>query len=269
MFGHLLVAVDFSPSWEAISRSLAVMHGWGCKRLTLVHVLGSAYGQVPPETHRDQYEALLKACGDRLSRSGFAVEVVVASGEPARALADIAAETGADATLVGSHGHSTVRDLFLGSTVLNLARLTRIPMLMWPTHAVLPPSDRLRTVVLGTDCSGTAAAAESLFRTLVAAGAKGVVVCAIERGEPVEQEHERSCARAHLESLRQPGGGEVSFRIEEGLAAQLILRAARDMRADLIMVGKRGRNRMRELLLGSTAEAVCRSAGLPVLLVPG
>lgn len=269
MFGHILVAVDFSPSWEPIARALPALRGWGCERLTLVHVLASTYGQVPPETHRERYEARLKECRDTLSQAGFAVETVVATGDPVRTLAEVAVNAGADLVLAGSHGHSTIRELFLGSTVLNLARHTRIPMLLWPMNAVLPPVAELRKVVLGTDCSGAAAAAEARFIELVTAGANGVAVCAIERGERVDREREESCASAHMEKLKNENGGQVSFRVEQGLAAQVILQASRDVGADLIIVGKRGHNRMHDLLLGSTAEAVCRGSGLPVLLVPG
>lgn len=269
MFGHIVVAVDFSPSWESIARALPALRGWGCERLTLVHVLASAYGQVPAETHRERYETSLMEYRDSLSQAGFAVDTVVATGEPARTLVDVAVNAAADAVLAGSRGHSTIRELFLGSTVLNLARLTRIPMLLWPMNAVLPPVANLRKVVLGTDCSGAAAAAEARFIELVAAGLDGVAVCAIERGERVDREQEQSCASAHMERLKSEGGGKVSFRLVEGLAAQVILKTSRDVRADLIVVGKRGRNRMHELLLGSTAEAVCRGSGLPVLLVPG
>ncbi|NMG04413.1 universal stress protein [Azoarcus taiwanensis] len=268
MFGHIVVAVDFSPAWETIARVLPSLRDWGCKRLTLVHVLAARYGQVPPETHREQYDARLNGYRDSLSQAGFSVGTVVEAGEPARTLADVAERAGADVILAGSHGHSAIRELFLGSTVLNLARLTRIPMLLWPTNAVLPPIGGLRTVVLGTDCSQAAAAAENRFVALVAAGAKGVAVCAIERGELAEREREQSCARDHIQKLTNRCRGEVSFRMEAGLAAQVILRIAHDARADLLIVGKRGHNRLHELLLGSTAEAVCRGSALPVLLVP-
>ena len=44
---------------------------------------------------------------------------------------------------------------------------------------------------------------------------------------------------------------------------------AREASADLTVIGKRGRNPMADLLLGSTAEAVARRARRPVLMVPG
>lgn len=52
------------------------------------------------------------------------------------------------------------------------------------------------------------------------------------------------------------------------MAATVILDTARRENAQLVVVGKRGHNRLRELMLGSTAEAVCRGAAVPVALIP-
>ena len=48
-----------------------------------------------------------------------------------------------------------------------------------------------------------------------------------------------------------------------------IVAEAKNENADLIVIGKRGRNPIQELLLGSTAESIARGALCPVLVVPG
>jgi nucleotide-binding universal stress UspA family protein len=55
--------------------------------------------------------------------------------------------------------------------------------------------------------------------------------------------------------------------VREGDAAQQIADAARQFRADRIVLGTRGRSKLRKLLLGSVAEQVLRSANLPVMTV--
>ncbi len=52
-----------------------------------------------------------------------------------------------------------------------------------------------------------------------------------------------------------------------GSAANPIVREAKKQRADLIVLGTHGRRGLRRLVLGSDAEQVVRSAGVPVLLV--
>lgn len=52
-----------------------------------------------------------------------------------------------------------------------------------------------------------------------------------------------------------------------GPAADVIVREARRLRADLIVLGTHGRRGVRRLVLGSDAEQVVRRASVPVLLV--
>jgi nucleotide-binding universal stress UspA family protein len=52
-----------------------------------------------------------------------------------------------------------------------------------------------------------------------------------------------------------------------GAAADAIVREAKKQRADLIVLGTHGRRGVRRMVLGSDAEQVVRTAGVPVLLV--
>jgi nucleotide-binding universal stress UspA family protein len=52
-----------------------------------------------------------------------------------------------------------------------------------------------------------------------------------------------------------------------GPAAYPIVREARKVRADVIVLGTHGRRGVRRLVLGSDAEQVVRTASVPVLLV--
>jgi nucleotide-binding universal stress UspA family protein len=269
MFRHIVVAVDFSPAWKVIGRHLPNLRGWGCERLTLVHVLASHYPLAPAESHRTYYEKLLAESANALKQVGFQTAEMVEAGDPAEVLITVANRMNADCLLAGSHGHSTLRSWFIGSTVLNLARLTSRPLLLLPIHAKLALADTLSRVVLGLDCSEAAMGAERFFLDLLGSDVQGLAVCAIEHGNPDDQTHEQQCAVTYIERFGQAYPGLLTSRVEHGVAADVIIQSARDTLADLIIVGKRGHNRLRELLLGSTAEAVCRRAGIPVALIPG
>jgi len=56
-------------------------------------------------------------------------------------------------------------------------------------------------------------------------------------------------------------------RIVEGDAAEEILRVAREVGCDLIVMGTHGRTGLRRLLMGSVAEKVLRHAQVPVLIL--
>ena len=59
----------------------------------------------------------------------------------------------------------------------------------------------------------------------------------------------------------------VEVRLEEGDAASTIVNLARDLGADIIVIGSHGRTGVSRLLMGSVAEHVVRMAGCPVLTV--
>jgi nucleotide-binding universal stress UspA family protein len=77
-------------------------------------------------------------------------------------------------------------------------------------------------------------------------------------------------AQASLDRLVAARTGKCAFGpalIETGDARATIEQKARDVKADLIVMGTRGHRGVKRLLLGSVAEATARIAPCPVLLV--
>ncbi len=72
------------------------------------------------------------------------------------------------------------------------------------------------------------------------------------------------------EEVRKAGVPVDSRLVEQigGRPSELILEAARDFRAGLIVCGTHGRTGFRRAALGSTAEEIVRRSNSPVLLVP-
>jgi nucleotide-binding universal stress UspA family protein len=69
-----------------------------------------------------------------------------------------------------------------------------------------------------------------------------------------------------LEHLRPEGNAvSVERRLEDGDAAETILRVAEEEAADVIVLGTHGRGAFGKLLLGSVADKVVRRAPCPVL----
>jgi nucleotide-binding universal stress UspA family protein len=82
---------------------------------------------------------------------------------------------------------------------------------------------------------------------------------------PTEEPYE---ARAQLARVRPTVGGvEVEHRLLEGDPAEMILKLAREVRADVIVMGTHGTGGLTRLLVGSVAESVMRKAPCPVLTV--
>ena len=88
---------------------------------------------------------------------------------------------------------------------------------------------------------------------------------------PTVSQHVADELRAHL--LTRLQASLERFRAEgerlvvDGPAAIAIVKAARDLPAELVVVGTRGRTGLSRLTLGSVAEAVLSSAPCSVLVV--
>lgn len=84
----------------------------------------------------------------------------------------------------------------------------------------------------------------------------------------MRQEGEK-LVKAAAERAHEAGvTAETEVRVElDGRIARLVLDAARDWKADLIVIGTHGRHGLGHLFLGSVAEEVIRASSVPVLAV--
>ena len=264
MFKRIVVAVDFSQAWPRLQQRLQALLPWGVEHVTLVHVLSSRYPATPEVSHRAHYETRLGEEAGWLAAAGLVVDWQVRVGEPGAELASACSETAADLLLIGSRGYSRMREFFIGSTALDAARLARAPLWLEPVTDD-PGSQASGVLLLATDGSPSASSAEVMFLRLRPRFARAVAAMATSASDGFDRE--KSEAAAHLQQLAgdQPG---LDTRILDGDPRQAIVQLAKALPADLVIVGKRGRNALHDLMLGSTAEAVCRNAGRPVLLVP-
>jgi nucleotide-binding universal stress UspA family protein len=258
MLDHAVVGIDHAPATDRLVAELRELPRLGVTRLTLVTVLGGPYPQAPEERHRDHYRQRLAELADGLSEVEVATEV--RTGTPAAELCRAAAAHDADVIVVGSHGHTPWRDLFLGSTVLDLLRTSPGPVLLLPLHDAAAGT-RGGGVLLATDGSDNAAPAERLATALGErlGGTATTVLPPTAADDDVEH------AREHL---AQAVGAALTPHVERGPLPETIGRLAQHQHADLVVVGARGRNPLTGLLLGSTAEHLLRTTHRPVLLVP-
>jgi nucleotide-binding universal stress UspA family protein len=72
-------------------------------------------------------------------------------------------------------------------------------------------------------------------------------------------------AERRLRNTVPPDAGAVTTEVRAGGAAAQILETAREQKADLIVMGTRGRTGLAHVIMGSVAERVVRLAPCPVL----
>jgi nucleotide-binding universal stress UspA family protein len=134
-------------------------------------------------------------------------------------------------------------------------------------------------IVVATDGSTTATEAVR-FGATVAKALGGsltlvhVVPTEVGRLTPFVREtcppRERQAGEALLRSAQADAakwGSQAAVRLALGQPVEAILRAVRDARADMLVVGTRGRRGVARLFLGSVAEALAKAAPCPVAVV--
>jgi nucleotide-binding universal stress UspA family protein len=291
----ILVATDSSETAGlALDRALdiAVRHE---SEIALVHVMQPEMPivaspemiVVPPDYEKLLREAStegLAHAADRVRQAGVPVREILKKGNPARQITACADAIGAELIMIGTRGHTGFRNLLLGSVAEEVVRLAEQPVL-----TVHPGDDRpiepVRTLLFPTDFSPTADYALGVATRLLARSSqakillvhtyhispnvvplggfgKGVTPLFVENAQQLA---ERATAPA-AQSLRA-SGFEVEILVERGDPAEVVTELAAAREVDVIVMGTRGHSKLRQFLLGSTAERVVEHAPCPVLTV--
>jgi nucleotide-binding universal stress UspA family protein len=132
-------------------------------------------------------------------------------------------------------------------------------------------SDSIRSIVVGTDFSAPAATALGWASAIARAhGASLLLVHAYTRQDAGLSAEETRAALAGLAAVEMEHGLQVRVEMREGPPTQVVASLAMESRADMLVIGSRGRNPISRLLLGSVADATLKQVSLPTLVVhPG
>lgn len=264
LFDHVLVGVDFSPAWPALERRLARLRVMGIRQVTLVHVISPRDLSRPGEADLAQARQRLESEAAALAEMGLKVGCDVRSGTPSEQLANLAETHHADLVLLGRQGHGLLHRLLIGSTALNLARLTPCPLWLEPLGDG-QAREASPTIMLATDGSPAAAAAERCFAGLCEHFDRRVAVIATRNLK--QDDFSVGQARYHLEHMARHLA-KLDFELVDGPPAESLLARLAAWQAELLVLGQRGHGALRERLLGSMAQALVEKAPCPVLLVP-
>jgi len=149
---RILVPVDFSqqagPVLDWVTH-LAKQHG---SRVLLLHVyhlpvefqqLEGAY--LPPDfwsNVKREAEQQLARYGEDLRERGLEVEEIVREGYPATVIVDEAENLETDLVVIGTHGHTGLKHLLLGSVAERVVQKAPCPVLtVKPAEAPASPED--------------------------------------------------------------------------------------------------------------------------------
>lgn len=129
----IAISVDFSSADEIAINSAFELGGMDAK-YTLIHVVETV-GAMVYGKNIDDHETLidrklLKEYKEMLSEKGFHVKTELGFGRPNKVIPKIINEGNFDALVMGTHGHTGLKDLIFGTTVDKLRHKISIPLLI-------------------------------------------------------------------------------------------------------------------------------------------
>ena len=209
-------------------------------------------------------------------------EAAILRGRPASAIIDDARAFAADIIIVGSRGHGAIASLLLGSVSAEVVDHAPCPVLVARRAG-------MGQLVLATDDSRSARVAEDmLLNWPIFDGLPISVVSVADAVRPwtsgISPTFQRQAMDAYADDLHdatktaervasaaatrlRAAGRPADASVRRGDPAAEIIAFAEERRADLIVLGSRGRSALAEIVLGSVARNVLAGTDASVLVV--
>jgi len=287
-FGRILFPVDLSKQGQEAAPFVAAMAKRFQSEVTMLHVV-----EVPcpwyesPEAMTLQSTANLQTVisesKDRLDRyltdelADVRVCRIIAQGEPARAITDVAGRQRAGLIMMPTHGYGPFRRMLIGSVTAKVLHDAECPVWtgvhtdqIWSHHGA-----GWRRFLCAVD---TEAPDRELLQWAAQfaaeQGAQLQVVHAVHEAAPIPSGQESETlrdfllgvARERLDKMQSELGTHFDIWMRFGKVGHVVHQAALDHRADLILIG-RGMIRKAFGRLRSQAYSVIREAPCPVISV--
>ncbi|MFW5905473.1 MAG: universal stress protein [archaeon] len=269
-------ATDLSVASEAAIENetcLECLQRIGIDTIHLVTVVPSnVHSGMPGMNFEKRRQQGLNRYQNVMESAGFDVETHVVRGTPHRRINGLAETVRADMAIVGSRGKSPLENRVIGSTARNLARTTVVPLLVNRVERGTDEPEVLRQhlfqrILFATDFSENAQRAFDAFSYLRHATEEATLVHVQTPKDPEGEDDPRE----HLDDLAgtlEDWDIDTTVDVRTGDPAEEILEAEAEANPSTVMVGSRGRSRLRRLLLGSVSEEVVARAQGNVYLVP-
>lgn len=236
---------------------------------------------------RGETDRLLAREARRLEEAGHAVEVVSRQGDAGDEITTAARELDADLVALGSRGRSRFKELLVGSVSQRVVRHSPCSVLLGrPLPLVEPGAEAAAAlkIVLAVDGSSESRVAARMLACFARHQALDIDCLRVlpeERDWGVDlarhmTEVQRRDKQEAVQLLRQTcamlqtSGASASNHLLFGEdPAEGIIEHAREAKAHLLAVGRRGMSKVDRFLLGSVSHKLIHHAPCPLLLVKG
>lgn len=280
---RIMFATDFSERSDRALRRAVILARAHDAVLEIVHVVDDDRPRwIVDHEVNDARQLLGELARSLKDLDGVSCSTQIVQDDPFSGIVKVVATATPDLLVIGPHRRQILRDAFVGTTAERTIRTASCPVLMVNG----PPVGPWRHVLQTTDLSETAEKALKRFIGLgLGAGARSSVLTVFDapalrlamsgsmgkEGQDDYLNDLRSQARQSLAAFIARLGIEQAEKIvrpEETTVANEILKAAEELKADLIVVANQGKGAVARLVLGSVAQQVLKDAHCDVLTIP-
>ncbi len=279
----IMFATDFSERSDRALRRAVILARAHDAVLEIVHVVDDDRPRrIVDHEVNDARQLLGELARSLKDLDGVSCSTQIVQDDPFSGIGKAVATATPDLLVIGPHRRQILRDAFVGTTAERTIRTASCPVLMVNG----PPVGPWRHVLQTTDLSETAEKALKRFIGLgFGAGARSSVLTVFDapalrlamsdsmgkEGQDDYLNDLRAQARQSLAAFIARLGIEQAEKIvrpEETTVANEILKAAEELKADLIVVATQGKGAVARMVLGSVAGQVLKDARCDVLAIP-
>jgi nucleotide-binding universal stress UspA family protein len=280
-FRHILFPVDFSDRSEAARPLVAAWAKRFQAKVTLLHAVQipiSAYGGPDVFPVIVDVPAMEASAMKRLERCDIpGAEKIVKTGDPAYEIVQYAEKNGVDLIMMPTHGYGTFRSLLLGSVAAKVLHDAHCPV--WTCahseDAAAMGRTEIRSILCAIEVRPESVDLIRAANELAGAcQAKISLVHAVPVDETRPEKYLEAdfaaalikMARQEIGGLQQQAGTNLEVSVEGGAVSRVVLEAAAESDADLVVTG-RGKLHKTFGRLRSNGYAIIRDSPCPVLSI--
>ncbi|HEY0091883.1 MAG TPA: Nramp family divalent metal transporter [Flavobacterium sp.] len=130
---NIAISVDFSDADEAAINNAFELGGTEAS-YTLIHIVETVtammYGSSSEDRERTFDEKMLFQYKEGLTAKGYKIHTALGFGKPTKAIPDIVNKGKFDILVMGTHGHSGIKDVLFGTTIDKVRHRINIPMFL-------------------------------------------------------------------------------------------------------------------------------------------
>ncbi|WP_408956477.1 universal stress protein [Natroniella sp. ANB-PHB2] len=281
----ILLATDFSKQANNLIETAKRLKETGLKKVILVHVINTERIKFEffdtsnsiNQDYKEREKKLLLKEKERLESLGLDVEPLILVGSPAEKIVETAEAKEVDLILIASHGKGYIKELLLGSTTLKVIRVSKVPVLLEnykenKKEVETSYNNKFNKVLIPIDFSELSKQLIGRIKDSNKAIKNLLLLSIIERSNNQGKlEKMKLSTKDKLKKLKtqlEKNGINVEIKVKVGKPAKGILETAQKEDVSLIMMPTRGMGKIKEFMIGSTANSVIRNSEREVMIFP-